>query len=74
MTIRKFFQKIYLRKLDYISNRKNMSLLKYWEALGVWGTKKSRQNDSDLELKQKKMFTPLTAKEIQNIKNLWGGG
>ena len=51
-----------------------MSLLKYWEALGVWGTRKSRQKDSDLELKQKKMFTPLTAKEIQNIKNLWGGG
>lgn len=50
-----------------------MSLLKYWEALGVWGTRKSRQKDSDLELKQKKMFTPLTAKEIQNIKNLWGG-
>lgn len=50
-----------------------MSLLKYWEALGVWGTRKSRQKDSDLELKQKKMFTPLTAKEIQNIKNLWRG-
>ena len=39
-----------------------MSLLKYWEALGVWGTRKSRQKDSDLELKQKKMFTPLNCK------------
>ena len=50
-----------------------MSLLTDWEALGVGGTKKSRQKDSDLELKQKKMFLPLTAKEIQNIKKLWGG-
>lgn len=49
-----------------------MSLLKYWEALGVWGSKKSRQKDSDLELKQKKMFTSLTAKEKQNIKKIWG--
>ena len=35
-----------------------MSLLKYWEALGVWGTRKSRQKDSDLELKQKRCSPP----------------
>ena len=49
-----------------------MSLLKCWESLGIWGTKMSRHRDSDLELKQKSAFTPLTTAEKLKIKNLWG--
>lgn len=50
-----------------------MSLLHKWEALGLWGTKLSRQRDSILELKLKGDLPRLNKVQKREIKAYWHG-